>query len=118
MFDPFPYNGGVTTGDSFWMGVPVLCLEGDTYVSRQGVMQNRCLGLEVFIAADTGEFIEKALQISNNADLLLQLRQNLRRMLQQSALMDYDGYATEFKTMLESWWAKRCAENQALDQAD
>ena len=118
MFDPFPYNGGVTTGDSFWMGVPVLCLEGDTYVSRQGVMQNRCLGLEAFIAGDTGEFIEKAVQISNNADLLLQLRQNLPGMLQQSALMDYDGYATEFKTMLERWWAKRCAENQALGQAD
>ena len=118
MFDPFPYNGGVTTGDSFWMGVPVLCLEGDTYVSRQGVMQNRCLGLEAFIAGDTGEFIEKAVQISNNADLLLQLRQNLRGMLQQSALMDYDGFAAEFKTMLNCWWAKRCDENQALGQAD
>ena len=118
MFDPFPYNGGVTTGDSFWMGVPMLCLEGDTYVSRQGVMQNRCLGLEAFIAGDTGEFIEKAVQISNNADLLLQLRQNLRGMLQQSALMAYDGYAAEFKTMLERWWAKRCAENQALGQAN
>ena len=109
MFDPFPYNGGVTTGDSFWMGVPVLCLEGDTYVSRQGVMQNRCLGLEAFIAGGTGEFIEKAVQISNNAGLLMQLRQNLRGMLQQSALMDYDGYAAEFRTMLERWWAKRCA---------
>ena len=118
MFDPFPYNGGVTTGDSFWMGVPVLCLEGDTYVSRQGVMQNRCLGLEAFIAGDTGEFIEKAVQISNNADLLLQLRQNLRGMLQQSALMDYDGYAAEFKTMLNRWWAKRCAEYQEIGQAD
>ena len=117
-FDPFPYNGGVTTGDSFWMGVPVLCLEGDTYVSRQGVMQNRCLGLEAFIAGGTGEFIEKAVQISNNAGLLMQLRQNLRGMLQQSALMDYDGYAAEFRTMLERWWAKRCAENQALGQAD
>ena len=118
MFDPFPYNGGVTTGDSFWMGVPVLCLEGDTYISRQGVMQNRCLGLEAFIAGDTWEFIEKAVQISNNADLLLQLRQNLRGMLQLSALMDYDRYATEFKTMLERWWAKRYAENQALGKAD
>ena len=111
MFDPTPYNGGVTTGDSFWMGVPVLCLEGDAYVSRQGVMQNRCLGLDAFIAKDSGEFVEKAVQIRANADLLMQLRVNLRRMLQESPLMDYDSYAAEFKKMLLRWWAKRCSRN-------
>ena len=110
MFDPFPYNGGVTTGDAFWMGVPVLCLEGDAYVSRQGVLQNKCLGLEAFIARDEGEFIEKAVQISNNPDMLKQLRENLRGMLERSPLMDYTGYAREFGGMLQRWWAKRCAE--------
>ena len=110
MLDPFPYNGGVTTGDAFWMGVPVLCLEGDAYVSRQGVLQNRCLGLEAFIARDEGEFIEKAVQISNNPDMLKQLRENLREMLERSPLMDYNCYAREFGGMLQRWWAKRCAE--------
>tara|TARA_Y100001934_G_scaffold68615_1_gene85088 strand:- start:5898 stop:7661 length:1764 start_codon:yes stop_codon:yes gene_type:complete len=110
MLDPFPYNGGVTTGDAFWMGVPLLCLEGETYVSRQGVMQNKCLGLEAFIARDEREFIEKAVQISNNPDMLIQLRQNLRGMLQRSPLMDYSGYALEFGGMLQRWWTKRCSE--------
>ena len=51
-------------------------------------MQNKCLGLEAFIARDEGEFIEKAVQISNNPDMLIQLRQNLRGVLQSSPLMD------------------------------
>ena len=110
MLDPFPYNGGVTTGDAFWMGVPVLCLEGDAYVSRQGLLQNKCLGLEAFIARDKSEFVEKAVQISNNPSLLKQLRENLRRMLERSPLMDFDGYAREFGGMLQRWWNKRCAE--------
>ncbi len=92
------------------MGVPVLCLEGDAYVSRQSVLQNKCLGLEAFIAWDEGEFIEKAVQISNNPDMLKQLRENLRGMLERSPLMDYNGYAREFGGMLQRWWAKRCAE--------
>ncbi|MEE2946692.1 MAG: tetratricopeptide repeat protein [Verrucomicrobiota bacterium] len=109
MLDPFPYNGGVTTSDAFWMGVPLLCMEGDSYVSRQGMMQNKCLGLEAFIARDEGEFIEKAVQISNNTDMLVQLRENLRGILERSPLMDYSGYAREFGEMLQRWWAKRCA---------
>ena len=88
----------------------MLCLEGDAYVSRQGVLQNKRLGLEAFIARDEGELIEKAVQISNNPDMLKQLRENLRGMLERSPLMDYNGYAREFGGMLQRWWAKRCAE--------
>ena len=90
--------------------MPLLCLEGETYVSRQGVMQNKCLGLEAFIARDEREFIEKAVQISNNPDMLIPLPQNLRGMLQRSPLMDYSGYALEFGGMLQRWWTKRCTE--------
>ena len=67
--------------------------------------------MDAFIAKDSGEFVEKAVQIRANAELLMQLRVNLRGMLQESPLMDYDGYAAEFKKMLLRWWAKRCSEN-------
>ena len=50
------------------------------------------------------------MQISNNPDMLKQLRENLRGMLERSPLMDYNGYAWEFGGMLQRWWAKRCAE--------
>ena len=114
MLDPFPYNGGISTCDSFWMGVPVLCMNGKSYVSRQGVMQNTCLKLEAFIANDHEEFIQKALQISRNQDLLKQLRSNLREMLKRSPLMDYNRYANQFGDMLQRWWAKRCDVEKSI----
>ncbi len=32
--DPFPYNGGITTCDLMWMGVPIVTLFGRTAVGR------------------------------------------------------------------------------------
>ena len=60
MLDPFPYNGGVTTGDCLWMGTPILALEGDSYVSRQGVSLLTSVGLPELIAADREALVAKA----------------------------------------------------------
>ncbi len=36
--DTFPYNGHTTSLDSFWMGVPVITLVGQTVVGRSGIL--------------------------------------------------------------------------------
>ena len=48
--DPFPYDGDTTTCDGLWMGVPLVTLAGDCFVSRRGVCYLNGVGLQDLIA--------------------------------------------------------------------
>ena len=49
--DPFPFNGHTTTCDAAWMGVPVVTLAGETYVTRFGSSVHVNVGLNDWIVA-------------------------------------------------------------------
>ncbi|NBS90787.1 hypothetical protein EBS67_12445, partial [bacterium] len=68
--DPFPYNGGITSCDTLWMGTPLLTLAGKTYVSRQGVAILSNVGMEEWIAKTPEEFIEKAKKSASEAQVV------------------------------------------------
>lgn len=95
MLDPFPYNGGVTTWDALWMGVPVLTLAGDTYVSRQGVGLLSNIGLTDYIAGGPDELVAKAVASSQAGKRANPMRRQLQEQLRRSPLFDFARYGTE-----------------------
>ena len=99
MLDPFPYNGGVTTGDCLWMGTPILTFEGDSYVSRQGVALLKGMGMEEFIATDRETLVAKATAWAADPEKLADRTAGLRERFQASPLMDHTGYARELETV-------------------
>ncbi|MBI2946241.1 MAG: tetratricopeptide repeat protein [Verrucomicrobia bacterium] len=104
MLDPFPYNGGVTTWDALWMGVPVLTLAGDSYVSRQGISLLKNAGLNEFVVASGRELVERAVTMAGAGRLTERRRQEIRGRLQHSALMDYASYGNELSQVLLKLW--------------
>lgn len=109
ILDSFPYNGAITTCDALWMGVPVLALEGDTYVSRQGVSVLSNLGLMNFIARTPSDYVNFAAELAANPSPLGGLRDTLRSRLQHSPLMDYEAYGNEVSTKLKAIWNSHAA---------
>ena len=105
--DPFPYNGGVTTGDSLWMGVPVLTVAGPSYVSRQGVMVNTTLGLNDFIADSPETLILLAKSWTQRRPELAAVRDNLRQRLLVSPLADSPRYVRNLEAALRDVWEQR-----------
>ena len=102
--DPFPYNGGTTTCDALWMGVPVATLAGDRPLGRAGVSLLTNVGLESWIARDMDEYIKLAAQAPGRLNELVELRKTLRLRMLRSPLMDAHGFAREFEDLLRSLW--------------
>ena len=113
ILDPFPYNGAVTTADALWMGVPVLTLAGDSYVSRQGVAVLSQLGLQEWIAGSAAEYVQKAVAATVDPTPLATLNRELRVRLERSPLMDHDRFAREFESRMREVWRSGCAAADA-----
>ncbi|MEI7854369.1 MAG: hypothetical protein RL553_19 [Planctomycetota bacterium] len=107
--DPFPYNGGITSCDTLWMGTPLLTLAGTTYVSRQGVAILSNVGMEEWIAKTPEEFIEKAKKSASEAARLSLLRGKLRDVVKKSSICDWKAYGSKWEEAVRKLWKSWCA---------
>ncbi|MGL4420597.1 MAG: tetratricopeptide repeat protein, partial [Gemmataceae bacterium] len=112
--DPFPYNGGVTTCDALWMGVPVLTVAGNSYVSRQGAMINTQVGLSEFVADDPATLIELAKTWSMNREWLADIRAGLRGQVASSPIANAPRYVQQLENKLRHLWRDRLQKKQLL----
>ena len=90
--DTAPYPGGLTTCEALYMGVPVVVLSGNRHGARFGKSFLSNLGLAELAAETADQYVNIAAAMAGDRELLLALRQNLRRMMQASPLMDAHGY--------------------------
>jgi predicted O-linked N-acetylglucosamine transferase (SPINDLY family) len=106
--DPFPFPGGTITAESLWMGVPVLTLAGERFLSRQGVGMLMNVGLPEWVAADADAYIAAAASHAGDRQRLAALRNGLRRRALESPLFDAARFARHFEGALRSMWQKWC----------
>ena len=90
--DTTPYNGGTTTCDALWMGVPVISLYGEHFYERMGLSILSCLGRPEWAVATPGEFVDKAAALAADRPTLGAIRSNLRQAMRSSALCDAPGF--------------------------
>ena len=99
--DPFPHNGGTTSHDALYMGVPLLTFEGESYVSRMGVSILNHLGHPEWISKDENQFIATAKAICENPKGLNTIRRGLRDEFLKSSLCDAQDFADKMESLLE-----------------
>jgi predicted O-linked N-acetylglucosamine transferase (SPINDLY family) len=107
--DTFPYNGHTTSLDSFWMGVPVVTLVGETVVGRAGLSQLSNLGLTELIAHTPAQYMEIAAGLAGDLPRLAKLRRTLRPRIQASPLMDAPRFARNVENAYRQIWQNWCS---------
>ena len=92
--DTFPYNGGTTTSEALWAGVPILTFNGDRWASRIGCSLLLAAGLDAWCAPDLDAYINRAVTLASNSDTLPELaalRATMRTRLAATPVCDSAG---------------------------
>lgn len=113
--DPFPFTGGTTSAESLWMGVPVLTLGGERFVSRQGVGLLMNAGLNEWISADEDDYVARAVLHASDLASLAKLRSGLRRQVLSSPIFDASRFAHDFASALCGMWGLWCEQNSMAE---
>ena len=106
--DPFPANGGTTTSDALWMGVPVVTRAGDTTFSRAGLGLVTNVGLPELAANDEAGYVDLAVSLARDLDRLASLRHGLRERFVRSPMMDGKRYLRNLEAGYRDAWTRWC----------
>lgn len=113
--DTTPYNGGATTCDALWMGVPVVALRGERMIARQSAAMLDCLGQGSLAADSMPMYADMAVALAKDQARLATMRGQLRPMMAASALCDGPRFARDLAAALRSAW-RECCETTFCNQ--
>jgi protein O-GlcNAc transferase len=122
--DPFPFNGGMTTCETLWMGVPVVScsgtdvtLEGFSFVSRFASRMGRAMLHAIerpeWVADNIPAYIDCAVKMADQRESLVEWRMAQRGRMVQSRLMDKHRFVSEIETAYRTMWRERCGVRDA-----
>lgn len=89
--DAFPYNGGTTTMEAIWQGVPVLTFRGDRWASRTSQSLLCRTHLQDFVAESAEGMVDYAVNLARSRDApsrLGELRRTMRATLKNQSACD------------------------------
>ena len=109
MLDCFPFAGLTVSAIAAWMGVPTLTIVGTTSSARAGAALLHSFGLENFIASDSADFVQKAVQITSDLTKLAEVRASMRERM-AVRFTNGEAYTRAFETELRKAWQRWCQQ--------
>ena len=106
--DPFPQNGGVSTAEALWMGVPVVALDGAAMSGRISASILSVLGMQQWIAGSEEDYVRIAVQAAGDLQGLARAREHLRPRLAASPFGNVQLYTRTVELAYRTMWRRWC----------
>ena len=112
--DTFPWPGGGTTCDALYMGVPVVSYYQERHSTRFTYSLLANIGLADLASERMEDYVETAVALAADLDLLDALHRELRDRMKASPVMDQERYIREMEEHYHAIWAQWEAEQECL----
>lgn len=107
--DTFPQNGGISTWESLYKGVPVVAKLGNGASSRAGASIVTAVGLGDWVAEDDEGYVEIARKFATQLAHLAKLRAELPAQIAASPAGNVEIYTRELEAGYRKFWREYCA---------
>jgi protein O-GlcNAc transferase len=107
--DTIAYNGGATTANALWAGVPVLTILGKHWVSRMSASHLTALKMPELVASSLDGYIRRAVNLGRSSRALQALRSKLNRRRLASPLFDGSHFVRDLEVGYEMIWKRYCS---------
>jgi predicted O-linked N-acetylglucosamine transferase (SPINDLY family) len=104
LLDAMPFQGGVTTCDALWMGVPVLSVLVPGRVGNGFLLQ---AGQTDWLCASLDDYVAKAIAVAQDLSALRALRPKVREAFDNSPLCQGAAFTRELEQIYTDLWAGR-----------
>jgi predicted O-linked N-acetylglucosamine transferase (SPINDLY family) len=106
VLDTFPQNGGITTWEALWMGVPVIAILGSHFASRISGAILHSLGLQDWVADDEAGYLALAVQKALDLESLARFREGSRARISACPSGNPDHYTRAVEAAYRAMWTR------------
>jgi predicted O-linked N-acetylglucosamine transferase (SPINDLY family) len=98
--DTFPYNAGTVASDALRMGLPLLTLCGESFVSRMAGSLVNALGKPEAIATTRDEYVAKAVRLANDPAAYQEFRSGFTHAAWEGSIGDIARFTRDLEATL------------------
>src|SRR5215471_9245056 len=104
--DPWPVNGGVSSLECLWMGVPIVTMTGDRPSARVGTSLMTTLGLKEYTATDADSYVTAVHRALSDLKTLNAIRLGMRERIKSTVIGDAGLYVAHLERLYRGLWHK------------